>query len=81
MSIQISDAVIAKSGMSEEAMKIELAVWFYQRELFTLGQAAKFLRISRIEMQRELAVRQINLHISPQDVENDFDTLQSLGLL
>lgn len=81
MSIQISDAIIAKSGLSEQDMKTELAVWFYQRELFTLAQAASFLGISRLEMQKELAIRQIDLHISPKDVEDDFQTLQSLNLL
>ncbi|MGB0931184.1 MAG: UPF0175 family protein, partial [Chitinophagales bacterium] len=54
---------------------------FYQKELFTLAQAATFLEISRLDMQKELAIRQIDLHISPQDVESDFQTLKSLNLL
>lgn len=81
MTITISDKIIKQKGLSKEAVKTELAVWLYQKEIFTLAQAAKFLEISRLEMQKELKLKNVHLHISAEDVEDDFQTLSSLKLI
>jgi len=80
MTIQVPNQLLKQTGLSERGFKTELAVWLYQKEIFILAQAARFLGISRLDMQRELASRDISLHISPDDVVEDFDTLKSLGL-
>lgn len=80
MTIQISESIIKSIGLGEQELKIEIASWLYAREIFTLAQAATFTGLTRLEMQKALDDRDIDLHISPKDIDDDFDTLQSLGL-
>lgn len=81
MSILISDDIIKKSRFSEGELKTELAAWLYDKEIFTLAQAARFANLTRLAFQKELAKRNIFLKISAEDVLDDARTLQSLNLL
>jgi predicted HTH domain antitoxin len=62
MSLVITDEEIKITGLSAEQLKLEIAVLLFQKEIFTLGLAAEFCGLHKIEMQRELAKRKIPLH-------------------
>ena len=79
MTIQISDTVIKSMGLGEKELKVEFASWLYARGIFTLAQAASFTGLTRLEMQKALDQRDIELHISPKDIDDDFNTLKSLN--
>lgn len=80
MAILISDDILRAENLDEDALRIELATILYDRELLSLGLAARMARLDRMQFQREMAARNIDLKYSPDDLEQDLDTLSKLNL-
>jgi predicted HTH domain antitoxin len=78
MSVTISDKVISKSGLSEQAFRIELAIYLFQKYLLTFGQASDFAELSQYDFQQELGKRDIFIHYDEEDLEEDLKNLASL---
>lgn len=76
MGLVIEDELLEAARMSESEIRLELAIALYQREKFTLGQAARLARISQSRMRHALAARGIGPHYGVDDFEHDLDTLQ-----
>lgn len=81
MSLTISDEVLTATQMSEAEMKREIAVMLYQGEKLTLAQASRLAEMSRLDFQRLLSSRGISLHYDEAELEQDLETLRSLGRL
>lgn len=77
MSIQISDDVIRSSGLTEQELKIELAVALFEHDKLTLSQASRMAELPQLFFQRELAKRQIPLHYTLEDLQTD---VKNIGL-
>ncbi len=75
MSLQITDELIEQAHMTEQEFKIELAVWLFSQEKFTLGQASAYAGISQFEFQRELGSRKIPVHYDIQDFREDMKNI------
>ncbi len=60
--------------------KEQFSVSLYERKVLSLGKAAALAHLHRIQFQKELAVREIPIHYSEQDLENDLDTLDRLSI-
>jgi predicted HTH domain antitoxin len=71
MRIEVPDQLLSQSHLSERDLKIELAVLFYQRNTFTLGQGSAFAGIHQVEFQKILSERKINLHYDIDDLRDD----------
>ena len=71
-------ARIAEKSASQE-LKKELAIHLFEREVLTLGKAAEFAKIPRIEFMDLLGSLKIPLHYSVDDWERDKKTLKGLG--
>ena len=69
MQLEVPDSLIGHIGKSE--LLLDLATGMYAAKHLTLGQAAKLARISQIEMQKELARRQVPLHYDLDDLATD----------
>ncbi len=76
MSIVIEDELLEGTRMSEAEIRLELAIALYQREKFTLGQAARLAVLSQSRMRHALAARGIGPHYGVDDFEHDLETLQ-----
>ncbi|MFP4093932.1 MAG: UPF0175 family protein [Cyclobacteriaceae bacterium] len=77
MVFTISDSLLAQAHMSEEEFKVQLALFLYQKEVFTLGQASELADVDQIAFQRLLSEHKINIHYDVEDFEAD---LRNLGL-
>ena len=75
MRIEIPDDVLSNAHLSEKDLKLELALVFYQRSTFTLGQASAFAGIHQIEFQKILSERKINLHYDLDSFRDDLSVL------
>ncbi|MEM6807377.1 MAG: UPF0175 family protein [Bacteroidota bacterium] len=75
MTIEIPDSVIRNAGLTEPKFKLELALILFQKELFTLAQAARFAGLHRMEFQQELGQRKIPVHYGIRELEEDMQTL------
>ena len=75
MRIEIPDEIVSRYHLSEKELKIELALLFYQRNIFTLGQSSAFAGIHQIEFQTILSERNINLHYDIDAFRDDLKIL------
>ena len=72
MPVVITDKEIQASGLSESQFRLELAIVLFEKNIYTLGQAAHFANIPVAVMQNELSKRKIPLHYTLDDLENDY---------
>ena len=80
MGVFIEPDIIESSGLSEQQFILEIALYFYERKILSLGKAAAFAKLHRISFQKELASRKIPVHFTIEDVEKDLRTLEALGV-
>ena len=71
MVVYIPDNYLEEASLTESQVKLELAVWLYQRELLTMAQAARLAGLHRMQMQRELARRKIPIHYGIEELKSD----------
>jgi predicted HTH domain antitoxin len=81
MGLFIPNEVLQVTRMTEEELKQEIAILLFQKEKFTLAQAARFAGMARIQFQQLLASRQIPVHYDVDDFKEDLETLRRHGQL
>jgi predicted HTH domain antitoxin len=78
MTFTIPDTVLAETKISSAELRIELAVYLYEKQRLSIGKARKVAGLNLIEFQKELAKRNVYLHLSIQDLDIDLKNLNSL---
>jgi len=81
MNLVIPDDIIRSTKMSEDELKLELAIALYKQELISSGKARAWTGLTVLEFQHELAKRGLCINYDVEDFQADVRTLQSLGLL
>jgi predicted HTH domain antitoxin len=81
MGVLIGDDILQTARMTEEELRLELAVLLFQKERLTLAQAGRLAGMNRLQFQHLLASRQIPVHYDVAELEQDLDTLKNLGRL
>ncbi|MCB0587291.1 MAG: UPF0175 family protein [Phaeodactylibacter sp.] len=76
MTIEISDKILNKTGLTAEEIKLRLAILLFQEEKLTLAQASKFAGIHQIQFQKELAKRDIPIHYGIDEFKRDIETIK-----
>lgn len=81
--IATSDLIVPReflvsANMSEDEMRIDLATHLYANKRLTMGQTKRMAGLDQISFQKELAKRDIHLHITIDDVRKDVETLRRL---
>jgi predicted HTH domain antitoxin len=75
--IEIDDDVYEALKLPEEerspAMKRELAVSLYARDVLSFGKARSLAELSKREFQELLGKREIPRHYGERELEEDFD--------
>jgi predicted HTH domain antitoxin len=79
MGLQITDDELQAARLSAEELRREIAVFLFQQDRFTLGQASTFAGMSQLDFQRLLASRQIPIHYDIADFDEDLRTLRAQG--
>ncbi len=75
MIVEIPDQVINQSGLSAGEILLKVAIVLFQEEKLTLGQASRLAGLHQFEFQKELAAREIPVHYSEEDYQNDLRTI------
>jgi predicted HTH domain antitoxin len=78
--LKIPDDILEAAGLTEKACLVELAVHLYAERRITLGQALRLSQLSRAELEKELARRDISLY-TVEDLNRDVAALKELGRL
>ncbi|MFH7244677.1 MAG: UPF0175 family protein [Spirulina sp.] len=81
MSVTIPDDIVQSTHMTEDELKIEIAVMLYNQQKISSGKARSWTGLTVIEFQHELAKRGLFINYDVEDLEADIKTLQSLELL
>jgi predicted HTH domain antitoxin len=81
MSLVISDELIQASGLSEVELLQEVVLLLYQREKISLGKASRLLGLSQLDFQALLKSHNLYIHYDVNDLHEDVQNLQELGLL
>jgi|APCry4251928276_1046603.scaffolds.fasta_scaffold152724_2 predicted HTH domain antitoxin len=79
MLIEIPDAIIRQANVTEDTVRLQIAITLFQEEIFTLGQASEFLGVPQLIFQKELAKRKISVHYDVEDFREDLKTLRSIA--
>lgn len=78
--LTIPDDILEAAGLTERDCLIELAVHLYAERRITLGQALRLSQLSRDELEKELARRDVSLY-TVEDLNSDVAALKELGRL
>ena len=74
----ISAEMLQQLQMSPAELRVDLAVYQYDKERMTMGQAKKLAGLTQIQFQRELARRNVFIKYDVEDFEQDLRTLDEL---
>ena len=80
VTITIPDSVANSAHLTEAEVRQELAITLYQRKRLTLAQARQITNLTRLEFQRLLSSRRIEIY-GVEDLEKDVENLRKLGRL
>ncbi len=61
--------------MTSQEMAVEIAVYLYEKKRLTLGQAKRLADLDQISFQKELARRNVYIHLETKDVLQDIKNL------
>ena len=61
--------------MTAQELAIEIAVYLYEKKRLTLGQAKRLANLDQISFQKELAQRDVYIHLETEDVLQDIENL------
>jgi len=81
MNLVIPDDILAASDLTEEDLKLELAIVLYQRAKISAGKACEWLGMNLIEFRGILSDRDVPINYALSDLQDDVETLRSLGRL
>ncbi len=79
--VEIPRDVLTSARLSEDEVKVELAVHLYAVRRLSIGKARELAGLSLWQFRQILASRQIPAHYDVEDLEADIETLKSLGRL
>lgn len=77
MALIITDDTPRQANLSEKELLIDLACYLYERKRLSMGKARALAGMNLLDFQRELAKREIDLHYSEADFEQD---MRNLGI-
>jgi predicted HTH domain antitoxin len=81
MSVIIPSDIVEATKLSEDELKLEIAIMLYKQNKISSGKVRRWTGLTVIEFQHELAKRGLFINYEVEDLQSDLKTLQSMGLL
>jgi predicted HTH domain antitoxin len=81
MSVVIPDDILQATKMTENELKLEIAIMLYKQHKISSGKVRAWTGLTVIEFQHQLARRGLYINYDVEDFQSDVKTLQSMGLL
>ena len=78
MVINIPDQALLSAKISSEELLLDFAVYLYEKQILSIGQARKIVDMDLISFQQELAKRDVFIHFEVEDLEKDLANLEML---
>ncbi|MBX2928416.1 MAG: UPF0175 family protein [Saprospiraceae bacterium] len=80
MPIIIADDIIEQTSLSEEQLRIEMAIMLYEARLLNFGKAREFSMLDILSFLELLGQRKIEAPYSDEDFENDLRLSKEIHL-
>jgi predicted HTH domain antitoxin len=80
MALVIEDSELERVHMSEQELRLEIAIMLYQKNKISAGRAGKMSGISRMEFLEELGNRKIPVNYDEIEFQKDLNTLGMVRL-
>ncbi len=80
MQLEIPDEISQFTGLTDNELKLRLAIQLFEEEKITLSRASQLAGIHQILFQRELAKRNIPIHYDVLDFKRDLLTISEMKL-
>jgi len=77
MALVITDQELEGIQLTASELLVELACYLYKTKRLSLGKAKKLANLGQIEFQQELSKRDIDIHFTKADLDQD---LKNLGI-
>lgn len=74
----ISGNMLEELRISPSELKIDLAIYLYDKEKLSMGQAKKLAGLTQIEFQKEMSKRGVFIKYDIEDLEKDLENLNQL---
>jgi predicted HTH domain antitoxin len=71
----ITKDFLQSAKMTAQELAIEIAVYLYEKKRLTLGQAKRLAELDQISFQKELARRDVYIHLETEDILQDIENL------
>ncbi|MGB0930272.1 MAG: UPF0175 family protein [Chitinophagales bacterium] len=78
MVIEIADNILKDMKVTPSQLLIDLAVYLYDKEQISMGQAKKLAQLTQIEFQKEMSKRNVCIKYDMEDLETDLENLNFL---
>lgn len=78
MDFIISGTLLEDMKISPKELLIDFAVYLYDKEKLTMGQAKKMAKLTQIEFQKEMSKRNVSIKYDINDLETDLTNLSLL---
>ena len=78
--MDLDNELIRLSGMNENQLRKELALWLYAKGKLSMGRAMKFARLNRFDFMQLMAQNNIPVNYDVSDFEDDLKTIENLKL-
>lgn len=78
MSLLIPYEILNKADITADELLIEIAVYLYDKERLSFGQAKTLCKLDYLTFQKELAKREVYIKYDVEDLENDLKTLEQI---
>jgi predicted HTH domain antitoxin len=75
MLIELPDTVL-NTPLDRDKMILEIAIYLFEKDKLSLGKAAEFAGIAKMQMQNEIGNRGINMHYDEEMLENDLKSIE-----
>ena len=63
---------------NDKKFRLELAIFLFKAEKMSLGKASEFAGLHKIEFQKHLKNRKIEIHYGVDELNEDLDNLENL---
>ncbi len=75
MALIIEDEYLQAAQVTEEELRLEIAILLYQQAKFSMGKASRFAGMNRILFQKVLGSRKIPMNYDIEELNKDLVTL------
>ena len=76
MTVTIPDSIAEQ--ISDEELRLEVAIIFYEKGKISMGKAAQLAQIPRFEFQHEIAKRKLFVDFDESDLLEDLENIKKL---